>query len=1028
MSQNPTPAGTVQVCLLGDFSIGVEGREVAAEAWPTRRARELVQVLALADGHRLPRDQAIEALWPHLNADAGAANLRKAAHHARQAFGDPQGVVLRGGQVQLLPKRPVETDVERFEREDDPALYRGELLPDALHETWTQAPRERLRARYLVLLRRADALEQLVEADPTDEPAYRELMKRELERGSRPGAIRWYGLLRSALRRELGATPSATTEALYEEAVAGLSRTDATFVGRQLELAQIASVLRSDPSHPGALVFRGPGGIGKSALCRQLARQAEEAGWTVVRLSATEAGGPYAPLAAGAERLVAADPTLLHAIGTQAREVLDQVIASSAAGDPGDSLTRHRVIGAFGRLLLKAAGGTPVALILDDAHLADEATIDALQYLGSAGTRPILLVLSYRPEGAPTTLRRAVSRLSRAGHLLEIDLEPLDRDCAAELVAAAAAVPRTAETVARIIELGQGNPFLTLELARSSVVGVPALVATVRDAVAGRFLELDPDATAALQRLAVTAEDFDAAAAVALTGVPETEAFVALEAGLRAGILVVEGARYRFRHELVRQALVERVAPHQRLPIHREIAETLIEVDAEPGLIAHHWLAGGRPAEAAVWQLTAARQAVDVGAYSDALGYLEGALNHDPGQPEALRLKAEAHDAMGDRVAPTAYAAAAAAATVEEAHELRAKQALAQIKLGDPPGGLAVLDGVAPTTLDGRLAQALAFAGAAALGFGDPEVGAARAADARRLALESGDLTAIAVASWAQAAAAHARGELRESVRADLRDTSTLGGIAVSAFDGQLCITQRLLYGARPYNDVIEFANSLEAEAERLGAARGRAFAVTIRGEAKLLAGRLDAADTDLVSGVELHRQIGGVTGEAFALQRRAEIALHRDRHVEAIAMLDEALALARESAVGFHLFDRIYGTLITAAQDPDEALAALEEAETAVRGPVETCPGCRITLAVPAAIAATRAGDSERSNEWYEAAEYLADVVMRLPAWSAALEEIKGHRADQPATAHAHFRQAAATFAAAGQPLDAARCNAQVG
>ena len=59
----------------------------------------------------------------------------------------------------------------------------------------------------------------------------------------------------------------------------------------------------------------------------------------------------------------------------------------------------------------------------------------------------------------------------------------------------------------------------------------------------------------------------------------------------------------------------------------------------------------------------------------------------------------------------------------EEADDLRARQALAQIKLGDPPGGLEVLAGVEPRTLDGRIARALAFAGAAALGAGDPEIG-----------------------------------------------------------------------------------------------------------------------------------------------------------------------------------------------------------------------------------------------------------------------------------------------------------------
>ena len=279
------------------------------------------------------------------------------------------------------------------------------------------------------------------------------------------------------------------------------------------------------------------------------------------------------------------------------------------------------------------------------------------------------------------------------------------------------------------------------------------------------------------------------------------------------------------------------------------------------------------------------------------------------------------------------------------------------------------------------------------------------------------------MASWAQTAAAHARGELRDSVRADLSDTSALGDLAVSVFDGQLCMTQRLLYGARPYDDVIGFADSLQAEAERLGAARGLAFAVTIRGEAKLLAGRLEEAEGDLARGAELHREIGAATGEAFALQRQAEIRLHRGARGEAEALLAEALAIARESAVGFHLFDRIYGTLIELAPDARGALAALEEAEEAVRGPIETCPGCRITLAVPAAIAASRGGDEQRAAKWAAASEYLATTVMRLPAWDAALEEVHGHRADDVATARAHFRRAAEGFAAAGQPLDRARC-----
>ena len=140
-------------------------------------------------------------------------------------------------------------------------------------------------------------------------------------------------------------------------------------------------------------------------------------------------------------------------------------------------------------------------------------------------------------------------------------------------------------------------------------------------------------------------------------------------------------------------------------------------------------------------------------------------------------------------------------------------------------------------------------------------------------------------------------------------------------------------------------------------AARGSAFAVTIRGEAKLLSGDLDGAQADLERGVELHRVIGADTGESFALQRLAEVAWHRGDHAGAVRLLDDALAIARESDVGFHLLDRIYGTRVVLADAVDGGLSAVEEAEEAVRGPIETCPGCRITLAMPAAIIALAVG-----------------------------------------------------------------------
>ncbi len=548
------------------------------------------------------------------------------------------------------------------------------------------------------------------------------------------------------------------------------------------------------------------------------------------------------------------------------------------------------------------------------------------------------------------------------------------------------------------------------------------------DATLVRFVDLtEPDASM-LGRLALVGGDLDPAEVAALTALSEHDAFALLDAALAAGVIVVADGRYRFRHELVRQALAERLAPHQRVAVHRDAARRLERMDAAPAVIARHWLDGHRPENAAAWLLNAARQAVRLGAFVDALDHLEPLLAHAPDHPDGLCLRAEALDALGRGGAPAAYDAAARAVGEGAADDIRAKQALAELKLGDFAGALRTVDGTDPLTLEGRLARALTLSGVAAVGLTDPGVAATHAAESRRIALELGEPAAAVAASWANALAAHARGELRGSLRLDLRDTARTPELAVAVFDGQLCVTQRLLYGAEPYLDVIAFAESLAAEADRLGAARGRAFALTLRGEAQMLAGDLASAERDLAEASSLHQAIGASTGEAHTLQRRAEIAVYQGRGADADCLLGEALQVARESDVGFHLLDRIYGTAVAAADDPGAAVVVIDEAESAIRGPVESCPGCRITFAVPAAIAAARAGLLDRAMAYADEAENLARVVMQLPAWDAAIEEVHGHLArasGDAARATERFRSAASGFRSAEQPLDEARCAA---
>ncbi|MGA9635379.1 MAG: AAA family ATPase, partial [Solirubrobacterales bacterium] len=662
-----------RIQLLGSFRAFVGGEAIEEDHWPGRRSMELVQLLALAKNHRLAREQASEALWPHLDPDAGAANLRKAAHHARRALSATDAVVLRAGSVALFPSQELEVDAERFEdraraalRSGEPVVcaeaaqaYGGDLLPELPYEEWTHEPRRRLRGLLVELLRRSGEWERLAELEPTEERASLELMRTALAADRRHDAIRWYGRLRTALAAELGVGPSREAAALYAECVAGLGAIEPAFVDRQIELATAAAALReAGASRLGAVLVRGSPGIGKSAFCRRLAATAEAAGWEVVTVTGARWGNPYAPIAEAVEEIVRRSSGLAARLGDHSRSVLAALTSMAIPAPPLDGqLTRHKVVGAVQRLLAAraAAAGAGLALIVDDVDAADDATAEVLYQLASGGGDGLLVVLAYRPESARQALRGAAAALARVGRAIEIDLGPLERREAQALAAVGASKTLDAEVIEEIVEVARGNPFFILELSREAPAEAPLEVGSdAWSAIAARFLEFDRGTVSMLTRLAVAGDDLDLTEVLGLTGLPETDAFQLLDRALAGGVLTVTGARYRFRHELVRQALLERLPQHQRISIHRDAARRLAGAGAPAPQVAGHWLAGERPVEALDWLLAAAREASASGAYADALRQLDPLLEHSPGHVEALSLRAEALEALGDGGAPTA--------------------------------------------------------------------------------------------------------------------------------------------------------------------------------------------------------------------------------------------------------------------------------------------------------------------------------------------------------------------------------------
>lgn len=217
---------------MGSFHVRVDGHIMPA--WPHRRAAELVKLLALSDRHVLQRDQVMEALWPDLDPAAAAGNFRKALHFARGSLGSNDAIRSAGGSLELWPRGDLSVDVHLFEQAaraalasgDETAcaqaatLWTGELLPEDRYASWADEPRERLRLLAIAIFKAASLWERVLDVDPADEEAHRELMQQAVGSGDRGGAIRQFERLRARLRADLGLGPDRASVALYEKALA----------------------------------------------------------------------------------------------------------------------------------------------------------------------------------------------------------------------------------------------------------------------------------------------------------------------------------------------------------------------------------------------------------------------------------------------------------------------------------------------------------------------------------------------------------------------------------------------------------------------------------------------------------------------------------------------------------------------------------------------------------------------------------------------------------------------------------------
>ena len=141
--------------------------------------------------------------------------------------------------------------------------------------------------------------------------------------------------------------------------------------------------------------------------------------------------------------------------------------AAVATGGGGGEPPRARLLESLAVLLANIAEAAPVVVVLDDAHLADASSWEALHYCArNLRSTPVLVVVTARPaelRGQPGALQ-VLFGLEQDGDLARLDLRPLGPDGVRDLAEAVIGVPPPPPLVAWLDERARGNPLFVLGL------------------------------------------------------------------------------------------------------------------------------------------------------------------------------------------------------------------------------------------------------------------------------------------------------------------------------------------------------------------------------------------------------------------------------------------------------------------------------------------------------------------------------------------------------------------------------------
>ena len=361
------------------------------------------------------------------------------------------------------------------------------------------------------------------------------------------------------------------------------------------------------------VLLAGEAGIGKTRTVQELAGDAREAGGEVFWGSCVQGDGapPYWPWVQiirgfvhgrspqSARKILGPRAAVVAEIVPHVVEHLGDLPPAPPVADPISA--RFRFHDAVATFLHDASEATPMVIVLDDLHWADEASLLLLEFAArQLGDSPILMLGTFRggEVAREHPLHRSLGDLSRLRGFNRIDLRGLDGSETGRLLRIVLGRKVDADVVKGVHARTDGNPLYVRlvggELGEeahptsgSTNGGVPAGVLA---AIARRLHPLSDRCREVLTTAATIGRVFDIALLSHIESTSADEIAPVLEEAARRGVISVSAGPPEvgcFDHALTQEALREALPISERPAIHARIADALESVHGEEALTEH---------------------------------------------------------------------------------------------------------------------------------------------------------------------------------------------------------------------------------------------------------------------------------------------------------------------------------------------------------------------------------------------------------------------------------------------------------